>query len=447
MSMVPMGGNKPSFNPSRSCARRERGHRSMHTRRPRMAQQWKVSREVQDASALNRTCAPSRLSRPARVHDEITPFEIVERRPASPPASRARKRTVKLLNAARARHHARSAGEIEARCVRRARQRHGAGNSSQTSDGAGALDPASEKVASSVSSRRWRALRERAPPEIMGRIYRGHSPRCAMRACRARTSAGTPINEAFAAQSLAVMNTRAWTRPSTPWRRHRLGHPLGAAGPYAPPRHALRRHNLKYGMVTMWAGPGRGRHLRACRRRGASAGTPLAPSDFAPQHSPWTRRCIPAVPKRRGPIHRPHHARSLNMVGLSGGTTASHAAAGRDAAPRAPGRAACSPRELRRCAGEGLSRGPGHAWHQPLHAALTLSILQAGADGAPVVTTTVVTIRAARDLGRTDYPYLPCPRPRSKAGAAGLPLGMPRRHRCARIGECPRRDDSGLPPA
>ena len=70
------------------------------------------------------------------------------------------------------------------------------------------------------------------------------------------------LNEAFAAQSLAVINTlgldKAKVNPMG--GAIALGHPLGATGAIrsATVVHALRRHRLKYGMVTMCVGMGQG---------------------------------------------------------------------------------------------------------------------------------------------------------------------------------------------
>ena len=70
------------------------------------------------------------------------------------------------------------------------------------------------------------------------------------------------LNEAFAAQSLAVINAGPGPgQRSTPWAAPSpLGRPLGATGAIraATVVHALRRHNLKYGMVTMCVGTGQG---------------------------------------------------------------------------------------------------------------------------------------------------------------------------------------------
>ena len=70
------------------------------------------------------------------------------------------------------------------------------------------------------------------------------------------------LNEAFAAQSLAVMNTLGLNpaKVNPMGGAIALGHPLGATGAIraATVVHALRRHQKKYGMVTMCVGMGQG---------------------------------------------------------------------------------------------------------------------------------------------------------------------------------------------
>ena len=70
------------------------------------------------------------------------------------------------------------------------------------------------------------------------------------------------LNEAFAAQSLAVINTLGLNPANVNpmGGAIALGHALGATGAIraATVVHALRRHKLKYGMVTMCVGTGQG---------------------------------------------------------------------------------------------------------------------------------------------------------------------------------------------
>jgi acetyl-CoA acyltransferase len=142
-----------------------------------------------------------------------------------------------------------------------------AGNSSQTSDGAGALIVVSEKALKQFNLKplaRFVSFAVRGvPPEIMG-----IGPIEAIPA--ALKSAGLKLddigwfelNEAFAAQSLAVMNTCGLdpAKVNPMGGAIALGHPLGATGAIrsATVVHALHRHQLKYGMVTMCVGMGQG---------------------------------------------------------------------------------------------------------------------------------------------------------------------------------------------
>jgi len=101
------------------------------------------------------------------------------------------------------------------------------------------------------------------PPEIMGIGPKEAIPA----ACRAAGITQDQIdwfelNEAFAAQSLAVVKDLGLdpAKVNPMGGAIALGHPLGATGAIrsATVIHALRRKNLKYGMVTMCVGAGMG---------------------------------------------------------------------------------------------------------------------------------------------------------------------------------------------
>ena len=72
----------------------------------------------------------------------------------------------------------------------------------------------------------------------------------------------TEANEAFAAQACAVSQDLGLdpAKVNPMGGAIALGHPLGATGAIrsATVIHALRRHNLKYGMVSMCVGMGQG---------------------------------------------------------------------------------------------------------------------------------------------------------------------------------------------
>ena len=142
-----------------------------------------------------------------------------------------------------------------------------AGNSSQTSDGAGALILASEKAVKQFGLTplaRFVSFAARGvAPEIMGIGPIEAIPAALRYAGLSLADIGwIELNEAFAAQSLAVINTLGLdpAKVNPMGGAIALGHPLGATGAIraATVVHALRRHKLKYGMVTMCVGMGQG---------------------------------------------------------------------------------------------------------------------------------------------------------------------------------------------
>jgi acetyl-CoA acyltransferase len=142
-----------------------------------------------------------------------------------------------------------------------------AGNSSQTSDGAGALILASESAIKRFGltplARFVSFASKGVPPHIMG-IGPIEAIPAALRYAGLKQDQidWIELNEAFAAQSLAVVNSLGLdpTKVNPMGGAIALGHPLGATGAIrsATVIHALRRHNLKYGMVSMCVGMGQG---------------------------------------------------------------------------------------------------------------------------------------------------------------------------------------------
>ncbi|MFC4421745.1 acetyl-CoA C-acyltransferase [Cupriavidus pampae] len=267
MSMVPMMGNSPSMSPSIFTRDENVGIAyGMGLTAEKVANQWKVSREDQDAFALASHQKAMAAQQAGEFSDEITPIEIIEKFPdlASGQVS-IKTRTLSLDEGPRP--DTSLEGLAKLRAVFANKGSVTAGNSSQTSDGAGALILVSEKILKQfnlVPLARFVSFAVRGvPPEIMG-----IGPKVAIPA--ALKAAGLSqdqmdwieLNEAFAAQALAVMRDLDLD-PSKVNRMGgaiALGHPLGATGAVrsATVVHALRRHNLKYGMVTMCVGTGMG---------------------------------------------------------------------------------------------------------------------------------------------------------------------------------------------
>jgi acetyl-CoA acyltransferase len=277
MSMVPMSGNKPSFNPLIFAKDENVGIAyGMGLTAEKVAQQWKVAREAQDAFALASHHKALAAQQAGEFKDEIIPVEVVQRTPDLATGEvRTKTRTVDLDEGARADTSLEALGKLKP-VFAAPKDPSGkatgfgtvtAGNSSQTSDGAGCLIVASERAVKQFNLKplaRFVSFASKGvPPEIMGIGPIEAIPAALKSAGLKLDDMGwIELNEAFAAQSLAVINTvklnPAVVNPMG--GAIALGHPLGATGAIraATVVHALRRRNLKYGMVTMCVGTGQG---------------------------------------------------------------------------------------------------------------------------------------------------------------------------------------------
>ncbi len=267
MSLVPMGGNKPSFNPAVFAKDDHVGIAyGKGLTAEKVAEKWKISREAQDAFALESHLRALKAQAAGEFSDEITPIDIVDRFPNLATGEQGTKtRTVKLDEGPRA--DTSLEGLAKLRPVFAAKGSVTAGNSSQTSDGAGALILVSEKAVKQFGLKplaRFVSYAARGvPPEVMGIGPIEAIPAALRYAGLKHEDIGwMELNEAFAAQSLAVINTLGLdpSKVNPMGGAIALGHPLGATGAIraATVVHALRRHNLKYGMVTMCVGTGQG---------------------------------------------------------------------------------------------------------------------------------------------------------------------------------------------
>ena len=267
MSMVPMMGNAPSLSPSIFERDGDVGIAyGMGLTAEKVAQQWKVSREAQDAFALESHRRAIAAQQAGEFADEITPIEVTDRTANLETGEViAGTRTVSLDEGARP--DTSLEGLAKLRTVFAARGTVTAGNSSQTSDGAGALILASESAVKRFGltplARFVSFASKGVPPSIMGIGPIEAIPAALRYAGLKQDDIGWyELNEAFAAQSLAVINTLGLdTAKVNPMGGAiALGHPLGATGAIrsATVVHALRRHKLKYGMVTMCVGTGQG---------------------------------------------------------------------------------------------------------------------------------------------------------------------------------------------
>ncbi len=265
MSMVPMMGNKISMSPGIFDDDNTAIAFGMGITAENVAKKWNVSREQQDQFALNSHMKALYAQQEGYFNQEILPFEVRHHMPADDG-------TVRIVSKLVAADEGpRSGSTLEAlaklRPVFAAKGSVTAGNSSQMSDGAGAvvlmseskmkalgLEPLARFVGFSVAG---------VPAEIMG-----IGPKEAIPKLLKRTGVSLAdvdwieLNEAFAAQAIAVMQEV----DLDPEKVNPLGgaiawgHPLGATGAVrtATMVHGLARTQGQYGMVTMCIGTGMG---------------------------------------------------------------------------------------------------------------------------------------------------------------------------------------------
>ncbi|MCD2167214.1 MULTISPECIES: acetyl-CoA C-acyltransferase [Comamonas] len=267
MSMVPMMGNSPSLSPSIFEREGDVGIAyGMGLTAEKVAQRWKVSRDAQDAFALQSHQRALAAQQAGDFAAEITPITVTDRGvDIAKGEAVSRSRTISLDEGPRP--DTSIEGLAKLRTVFAARGSVTAGNSSQTSDGAGALLVVSEAALKRFNltplARFVSYASKGVPPEIMG-IGPIEAIPVALRhaGLSLQDMDWIELNEAFAAQSLAVMQQLGMdpAKVNPMGGAIALGHPLGATGAIraATVVHALQRNKLKYGMVTMCVGMGQG---------------------------------------------------------------------------------------------------------------------------------------------------------------------------------------------
>lgn len=269
MSMVPMMGNKVALSPSVFKDDHVAIAYGMGITAEKVAEEWKVSREAQDAFAVASHQKALAAQAAGEFKDEITPYEVVSHLPDLG-GNTVRLKKLLVEQDEGPRPDTSPEGLAKLRPVFRNGQFGGsvtAGNSSQMSDGAGAVLLASEQaikdygltplarfVSFSVAGVR---------PEVMGIGPIAAIPKALKQAGLAKDQLDwIELNEAFAAQALAVIQDSGLdpSKVNPLGGAIALGHPLGATGAVrtATIVHGMRRRQHKYGMVTMCIGTGMG---------------------------------------------------------------------------------------------------------------------------------------------------------------------------------------------
>ena len=269
MSMVPMMGNKVALSPSVFKDDHVAIAYGMGITAEKVAAEWKISREDQDQFALESHLKALKAIEAGAFKDEISPLEIMSHVPDLAGNTIQLRKTLVDTD-----EGPRPGSTIEGLAKLKPVFRNGqfggsvtAGNSSQMSDGAGAVLLASEQaikdygltplarlVSFSVAGVR---------PEVMGIGPIAAIPLALKQAGITQDQLDwIELNEAFAAQSLAVIRDCGLdpSKVNPLGGAIALGHPLGATGAVrtATIVHGLRRQQQKYGMVTMCIGTGMG---------------------------------------------------------------------------------------------------------------------------------------------------------------------------------------------
>ena len=267
MSMVPMMCNKVAMNPEIFLHDENVGIAyGMGMTGEKVAQRWKISREAQDEFAVTSHARALKAIETGEFTQEIAPYTIEEKRPDLAAHEIRSVTTVKNTDEG-PRPGTSQEALAKLKPVFAARGTVTAGNSSQMSDGAGAVIVVSEAALKRFNltpiGRFLGVAVAGVPPELMGVGPIKAMPQVLQQVGLKQDAIDwIELNEAFAAQSLAVINDlgldRAKVNPLG--GAIALGHPLGATGAIrvATLLHGLRRHKQKYGMVTMCIGTGMG---------------------------------------------------------------------------------------------------------------------------------------------------------------------------------------------
>jgi acetyl-CoA acyltransferase len=265
MSLIPMGGSKPSPNPW-LAEHYPASLLTMGLTAERVARHYKISREDQDAFALASHHKALAAQAAGRFAEELVPVSVTN---ATPGARANQPHITETRFSADEGPRGDTSAEALARLkpVFHAQGTVTAGNSSQTSDGAAAavlmeagraqqlgLEPLARLVAYTATG---------CLPEEMG-IGPIHAvPKVLKLAGLTLDDIGLiELNEAFAAQSLAVIRTLGLDsdKVNVNGGAIALGHPLGCTGAKltATLLSEMKRRSVRYGIVTMCVGGGMG---------------------------------------------------------------------------------------------------------------------------------------------------------------------------------------------
>jgi acetyl-CoA acyltransferase len=264
MSFIPFGGNKISINPWLQQHYPD-SYLSMGLTAERVAQHYGITREQADEFALASHTKALAAQAAGRFEEEIVPVPVTFSVPDAKSKIRKTEVEFQVDEGPRSDTSMEALGKLKA--AFHARGAVTAGNSSQTSDGAAAAVVMSEDRAKALGIAPMARLVAYAyagclPEEMgIGPVYA--IPKALKLAGLSLDQIELfELNEAFAAQSLAVIKTLGLPleRVNVNGGAIALGHPLGCTGAKltASLLQELKRRKAKYGIVTMCVGGGMG---------------------------------------------------------------------------------------------------------------------------------------------------------------------------------------------
>ena len=264
MSMVPMMGNVLRPN-AKIAETAPQYYMSMGHTAEQVATQYGVSRADQDAFAVRSHERAAMAIEKGHFVEEIVPVEVTQR--FVDDNNKYQEKSFMFEMDEGVRHGTSIEGLNKLRSAFSARGTVTAGNSSQTSDGAGALLVMDREKAEALGLKPIAKFRSFAtggvPPEVMGIGPVVAIPKALKLAGLTKDDIDVwELNEAFASQSLGVIRELGLDidKINLNGGAIALGHPLGATGSILTLRmlSELKRQNKQFGVVTMCIGGGMG---------------------------------------------------------------------------------------------------------------------------------------------------------------------------------------------
>ena len=265
MSYIPMGGFKPAPDYKAAKEGNEDYYWGMGLTAEAVANQYNISREDQDAFAYESHQKALAAQKNGAFTDQIVPIDIEEVYVDDNGKKATRTYTVDRDEGPRADTSLEALAKL--RPVFANNGSVTAGNSSQTSDGAAVLLMMTEDMVKKHSLTPTARLVSYAtagvPPKIMGIGPVAAIPKALNQAgLKLKDIEQIELNEAFAAQSLAVIRELDIdpTLVNVNGGAIALGHPLGCTGAKLSVQlfDEMKKRKQKYGMVTMCVGTGQG---------------------------------------------------------------------------------------------------------------------------------------------------------------------------------------------